>query len=655
MTKTRVDDEDKYCDPDLSKQIVFEKEDMGNYSQKQKHIMRQTANEYEKVKSAFFQNREAMKLAALDQMFNFVLTNESDEKKRISKNPMLSHHRKTNEFSRDEETFFFADVGGGPGAHAEFLIWRKGFYNARANHPTQPNQMGDYEQKRFTAGSFAFFDTYYGIKGNGDICDPENLKSFERYVKEKTDGKGVHLVVCDGALDPDGRETRQELFHNRLFLCEFISALSLCQIDQGNFVCKLYDTVTPFTVGLIYLMWVAFDEIAICKPVSVRPACSEKFLVCKKLTETGATVIKEYLTYVNEQFDNLPEGMDITQVVPKSRLDLDARFVKFIMEHNRKVFLGQINSLQFYKKCLKNSNLAPKNQNEARVEALKYWNIPDISRDVTIGYEHMSDIFNKFSRGFDLKRFYHIFAYSDQSTFRTLPRLNGAQNVLSEFAVQMLNSGEHRILMSDNRGYIHILQPNNQMIKGMKNAEFNGFPPRSIVLIQHKKGNFGPEAQNYPIRIIDAAVLANDEVAFLPLFLRLKYAKKFAQNAVVRFNGQRIPLEVTSAYSLGVAQMKSFAENIHGTLKISRLYKKEYNLIWNKDKRCEEIIHTPTMDIVKKESRIYSSFWDNLYLACKVSDWANASYNFTTKIVEIHRKFCISNDLSDAEDDEIVP
>lgn len=181
-----------------------------------------------------------------------------------------------------------------------------------------------------------------------------------------------------------------------------------------------------------------------------------------------------------------------------------------------------------------------------------------------------------------MRQFYHLFAYNDQSTFRTLPRLNDTHNVLSEFCVQMLNSSDHRILMSDDRGYIHILQPNNPTIKGIRNAEYHGFPPRSIVLIQHKNGNFGPESQNFPLRIIDAAVLANDEVAFLPLFLRLKYAKKFAQNAVVRFDGKRIPLEVTSAYSLNVTQIKNFSENYHGTLKLSKLYK---GLLYNFFKR----------------------------------------------------------------------
>lgn len=114
------------------------------------------------------------------------------------------------------------------------------------------------------------------MKDDGNIYDPDNLISLENYIKERTDGHGVHLVVADGAVDPTGREMEQEIIHKRIFVGEFIAALSLCKVGEGNFVCKVYDTLTSFTVGLIYLMYASFSSIAICKPAAVRPACSEQ-------------------------------------------------------------------------------------------------------------------------------------------------------------------------------------------------------------------------------------------------------------------------------------------------------------------------------------------------------------------------------------------
>ena len=44
----------------------------------------------------------------------------------------------------------------------------------------------------------------------------------------------------------------------------------------GHFVCKVFDLFTPFSIGLVYLMYRVFDEVYIFKPVTSRPANSER-------------------------------------------------------------------------------------------------------------------------------------------------------------------------------------------------------------------------------------------------------------------------------------------------------------------------------------------------------------------------------------------
>jgi len=44
-------------------------------------------------------------------------------------------------------------------------------------------------------------------------------------------------------------------------------------------VCKLFDIFTRFTVGLVYLMYRAFERVALFKPVTSRPANSERCAV----------------------------------------------------------------------------------------------------------------------------------------------------------------------------------------------------------------------------------------------------------------------------------------------------------------------------------------------------------------------------------------
>jgi cap1 methyltransferase len=87
--------------------------------------------------------------------------------------------------------------------------------------------------------------------------------------------------MCDGGFSVEGKENIQEILSKRLYLCQFIAGLSLIRCEEGsdpggNFFCKLFDIFTPFSMGLIYLMHCAFRRISLHKPVTSRPANSER-------------------------------------------------------------------------------------------------------------------------------------------------------------------------------------------------------------------------------------------------------------------------------------------------------------------------------------------------------------------------------------------
>lgn len=41
-------------------------------------------------------------------------------------------------------------------------------------------------------------------------------------------------------------------------------------------MCKTFDLFTPFSVGLVYLLYLCFDRVSLFKPVTSRPANSER-------------------------------------------------------------------------------------------------------------------------------------------------------------------------------------------------------------------------------------------------------------------------------------------------------------------------------------------------------------------------------------------
>ena len=78
----------------------------------------------------------------------------------------------------------------------------------------------------------------------------------------------------------------------QLVLCQYLCALSILRTGKiilsytdyspsslfpgGHFVCKVFDMFTPFSVGLFYLLYRSFDKVCIFKPVTSRPANSER-------------------------------------------------------------------------------------------------------------------------------------------------------------------------------------------------------------------------------------------------------------------------------------------------------------------------------------------------------------------------------------------
>lgn len=47
----------------------------------------------------------------------------------------------------------------------------------------------------------------------------------------------------------------------------------------GHFLCKTFDLFTPFSIGLVYLLYCCFERVSIFKPVTSRPANSERWEV----------------------------------------------------------------------------------------------------------------------------------------------------------------------------------------------------------------------------------------------------------------------------------------------------------------------------------------------------------------------------------------
>lgn len=126
---------------------------------------------------------------------------------------------------------------------------------------------------------------YKGDDDSGDIfsCGPTLPSCVNTLTKEKSgiDDVPVLLITADGALEPKkGRDNLQECDTLRLIVSEVSTAVQ-CLHEGGSFVLKVFDIVEISTLQLLYLLSKVFDEFYLFKPMSSRPANSEKYVICK--------------------------------------------------------------------------------------------------------------------------------------------------------------------------------------------------------------------------------------------------------------------------------------------------------------------------------------------------------------------------------------
>ncbi|KFB44010.1 AGAP000826-PA-like protein [Anopheles sinensis] len=360
--KMIIEDEDKYCSREILLQILDSKSVFNNLGADDMRKARSKSNPFELIKSNIFINRAAVKMANMDALFDFMFTKPVDMKG----SPLV----------RDHDLFYFADVCAGPGGFSEYVLWRNkwrakgfGFTLKGAN---------DFRLDDFSAGAPETFDTYYGPKDNGNIFDPANIEGFTDYVMTQTE-TGVHVMMADGGFSVEGQENLQEILSKQLYLCQVIVALAIVRTD-GHFVMKFFDIFTPFSVGLLYLVYKCFKQISICKPNSSRPANSERYLVCK-WKKPNTDLIQRHLEDVNRQmFNNKNEKIDTLELVSEEVLQSDEAFYEYLQQSNNEIGRNQINALLKIAAFCKNSELTEIRQLEVKQKCLALWKLPDAIR-----------------------------------------------------------------------------------------------------------------------------------------------------------------------------------------------------------------------------------------------------------------------------------
>jgi hypothetical protein len=116
-----------------------------------------------------------------------------------------------------------------------------------------------------------------GADGTGDLYNLANIANLVQRAGMGT----VDIVTADGGFDFSGNYNLQEKLSLRLIAAEVLAALQL-QAPGGTFFLKVYDLRLKATLGILSILTDNYETVTILKPMSSRPANSEKYLLCSR-------------------------------------------------------------------------------------------------------------------------------------------------------------------------------------------------------------------------------------------------------------------------------------------------------------------------------------------------------------------------------------
>lgn len=207
-----------------------------------------------------FVNRSAMKLANIDCILGHSL------------------------LPPNQQSFCFCDLCGAPGGFAEYL-----FYKASKTQQVKGYGMslgGTNQDGRGCKWKMSHLNDFYepnqncdfvvckGKDGTGDIYNWDNVEHLRKIVHEK-----VNLVVADGGFDAQRDCEDQEGVTLRLVVSQVAAAMFVLS-SGGTLIVKIFGTATTPIHAMMHSLMERFEKIAILKPVSSRPASSERYLIC---------------------------------------------------------------------------------------------------------------------------------------------------------------------------------------------------------------------------------------------------------------------------------------------------------------------------------------------------------------------------------------
>ena len=230
---------------------------------------------------------------------------------------------------------------------------------------------------------YDFYEEGKDIDENSELS-VNFLNNIFKMISEKTQENMVNLYIARKVIEfnPD---YSQEIKYKKFLLINTLLAFK-CLSYGGNFVIKLYDTFTPFTIGLIYIIFKNFESVSIFKPVTTRQYSSSRYLVAEKYlkdtnesTNNSIKYLEDFLMkYISDS------KYDIQYFLYPSELRNNNIFLKIIPEINNDITEKRIDALKEIIKYINNQKTKLYDKMSIKKFFLDNWGLPCINYDESL-------------------------------------------------------------------------------------------------------------------------------------------------------------------------------------------------------------------------------------------------------------------------------
>jgi 23S rRNA U2552 (ribose-2'-O)-methylase RlmE/FtsJ len=158
-----------------------------------------------------------------------------------------------------------------------------------------------------------------GEDGTGDVYNRSNVDAFVAAVGPAS----IDFITADGGFDFSGNFSQQEQLSLKLIASEVYAACRSQRVG-GTFFLKVYDLRLECTLQVLSVLVNSYDEVHVTKPLSSRPANSEKYLICSKFRGTSEEDLSKLCVFMDD--NSLPNN-STNRLCLESLVDINRYFV----------------------------------------------------------------------------------------------------------------------------------------------------------------------------------------------------------------------------------------------------------------------------------------------------------------------------------------